>query len=219
MGFGFAFVVLLPMSTADHSWEMFMGLHPVYESVWLWVGSGSGVSDRGTIDDVVGEEMPTAIVMPTLMWMYLFIIGVLLVNLLIAMMSDTYAKVMEKGTERWTFERAQLILEFKDTKAPLPPPFNLLWQLFTELPAMWSTVEEDEVDVSGFRVVPDLKLLKKLEIAEAAHLRTCVEMQEKREQEEMSWQIQDIGEKLKKMEETSRAQYEHLTRQLDRKGA
>ena len=68
---------------------------------------------------------------------YQFIIGVLLVNLLIAMMSDTYARVMEKGRERWTFERASLISEFKDTKPPLPPPFNVLWQLLVELPAKW----------------------------------------------------------------------------------
>ena len=47
-------------------------------------------------------------------------------------MSDTYARVMDKGRERWTFERAQLILEFKNTKGPLPPPFNVLWTVLVE---------------------------------------------------------------------------------------
>ena len=88
LGFAFAFVVLLPGSSANHSWSAFLGLHPVYETIWLWVGAGVH-SDRATMEEVTGSEMPTSIVMPTLMWIYQFVIGVLLVNLLIAMMSDT----------------------------------------------------------------------------------------------------------------------------------
>ena len=147
------------------------------------------------------------------MWLYQFIIGVLLANLLIAMMSDTYAHVMEKGRERWTFERANLIKEFKDTKAPLPPPFNVFWKLFVDLPASW--VDKDECDMSGYKTVPHLKLLKKLEIAEGAALRKCIKMQDEREQGEMAWQIGAISEKLGEMQEASRTQYEGIVRSLN----
>ena len=150
LGFAFAFVVLLPRSAANHSWGNFMGLHPVYESIWLWVGSGVH-SGRETMEEATGTEVPTNLVMPSLMWIYQFIIGVLLVNLLIAMMSDTYARVMDKGRERWTFERAQLILEFKNTKGPLPPPFNVLWTVLVE----WrQATDADEMNISGFKTVP-----------------------------------------------------------------
>ena len=107
---------------------------------------------------------------------------------------------MEKGRQRWMFERAQLICEFKDTKAPLPPPFNGLWLLYTILT---STGTKDEVDVSGFKTVPHLKLLKKLEIAEGASLRKCIEMQDDREQGEMAWQIGAVRELLDKMQDAS----------------
>ena len=41
------------------------------------------------------------------------------------------------------------------------------------------------MDIGGFKTVPHLKLLKKLEVAESAALRKCIEMQEEREQGEM----------------------------------
>ena len=50
LGFAFAFVVLLPRISAEHSAFDFLGLHPVYESIWLWVGSGVH-SDRATMAD------------------------------------------------------------------------------------------------------------------------------------------------------------------------
>jgi len=219
-GFAFAFVILEPSSVLeDHSWALFMGLHPVYESIWMWVGAGVH-SDRETIDGVTlgpngAPELPTAVLFPSLMWVYQFIIGVLLVNLLIAMMSDTYARVMEKGRERWTFERAGLIAEFKDTKPPFPPPFNVLWQLFVELPAKRLGGDDDEVDMDGFKTVPDLKLLRKLEGDEKAHLKKCIEAQAEREQDGQDWQIRDLKEKLAELQEASRTQFETLTRQIE----
>ena len=210
LGFGFAFVVLLPSSAANHSVGDFMGLHPVYESIWLWVGSGVH-SSRGEMEVSTGSEVPTNLVMPSLMWIYQFIIGVLLVNLLIAMMSDTYARVMDKGRERWTFERAQLILEFKNTKGPLPPPFNVLWTVLVE----WrQEADADEMDISGFKTVPHLKLLKKLEIAESAARRKCITMRDDREKGEMAWEVSAIREQLGVLQEAGRTQYESLARSI-----
>lgn len=213
LGFAFAFVTLLPQASKEHSWHLFMGLHPVYESLWLWVGAAEHAA-RGAIQEETGFELPTAVVMPTLTWIYEFVISVVLVNLLIAMMSDTYAKVMEQGRERWTFERAQLITEFKDTKPPFPPPFNLLWQLLVELPAELRKKDE-VVDTSGFKVIPDLKMLSKLEVSEGVHLKRCLNVQHEREQEGQDWQLQQIRDQLSHMQDTSRAHFETLTRQFE----
>ena len=206
LGFAFAFVTLLPQASMEHSWHLFMGLHPVYESLWLWVGAAEHAT-RGNIQAETGDELPTAVVMPTLTWVYQFIISVVLVNLLIAMMSDTYAKVMEQGRERWTFERAQLIAEFKDTKAPFPPPFNLLWQLLVELPAELRKKDE-AMECDGFKVVPDQKMLTKLETSEGVYLKRCLSVQQTRVQQGQAWQFTQLRDLMER-------RFETLARQLE----
>ena len=76
------------------------------------------------------EHEPTTTLAPGLLWTYQFIATVVLVNLLIAQMADTYGRVTADGVIRWQFERAGLILEYKDGKPPLPPPFNVLCFLY-----------------------------------------------------------------------------------------
>ena len=99
----------------------------------FWGIFGSYNKDFHT-DEVSSEGDPVSVVGPTLLWIYLFITTIILVNLLIAQMSDTYAKVTEKERSVWQYERAHLIDEFKDTKPPLPPPLNVLWYAFVTLP-------------------------------------------------------------------------------------
>ena len=107
-----------------------------------------------------------------------------------------------------------LIAEFKDTKPPFPPPFNLLWQLLVELPA--ELRQKDEVvDTSGFKVVPDLKTLTKLEVSEGVHLKRCLHVQHEREQQSQDWQLEQIRDVLSHMQDASRNQFETLTRQLE----
>jgi|TARA_B110001469_G_C9585329_1_gene290355 hypothetical protein len=40
-----------------------------------------------------------------LLWIYLFIATIILINLLIAQMADTYSRVTADGQIRWLFER------------------------------------------------------------------------------------------------------------------
>eukprot|EP00004_Rigifila_ramosa_P002845 TRINITY_DN128_c0_g2_i1.p1 TRINITY_DN128_c0_g2~~TRINITY_DN128_c0_g2_i1.p1 ORF type:complete len:1464 (-),score=371.71 TRINITY_DN128_c0_g2_i1:13-3942(-) len=58
-----------------------------------------------------------------LLAIYLIVANVLLVNLLIAMMSDTYQKMSEQSKEVWRFMRYGLIKEFED-RPMLPPPIS-----------------------------------------------------------------------------------------------
>ena len=48
-----------------------------------------------------------------LRWMYLFMCTLVLVNLLIAQMAETYGNVMAEGIMRWKYNRATLISEYK----------------------------------------------------------------------------------------------------------
>ena len=62
---------------------------------------------------------------PHVLWVYVMISNVVLVNLLIAMMSDTYTTVKEHANREWMFERLGSTLEMVERMHVVPPPFSL----------------------------------------------------------------------------------------------
>ena len=124
-GFGAAFAVLLP-GRMDKPFSYAFSSSPLWFPFWGLYGE----FDRHDFEEYVEDEMPTRLISLVLMWLYMLITTIVLVNLLIAQMSETYAKEMEKATQSWLFERAQLVLEFKDAKAsPLPPPLAPVYDI------------------------------------------------------------------------------------------
>ena len=69
---------------------------PFMVSLWGLLGN-----QYGTLRDVDANETVTAILMPILYWGFLFLLLVVLLNLLIAMMSDTYSSVREHSLLYW----------------------------------------------------------------------------------------------------------------------
>lgn len=63
---------------------------------------------------------------------YMIISNILLVNLLIAMMSKTYGEIEEKALDIWSLQNVDLLEEFRDL-LPLPPPINLMFNVYTTL--------------------------------------------------------------------------------------
>ncbi|KAK2186122.1 hypothetical protein NP493_214g02024 [Ridgeia piscesae] len=61
---------------------------------------------------------------------YLIITLIVLINLLIAMMSDTYQRIQAQSDTEWKFGRAKLFRNMNRTSAT-PSPMNLLTKLFT----------------------------------------------------------------------------------------
>ena len=61
--------------------------------------------------------------------LYLIITFIVLINLLIAMMSDTYEKIQEESDTEWKFGRAKLFRNMNKTPST-PSPLNLLTKLF-----------------------------------------------------------------------------------------
>jgi len=57
--------------------------------------------------------------------LYSLITQVMLVNLLIAMMGDTYSAVKENSDKEWKFYRYSLIVDYQ-TSSAYPPPFNIV---------------------------------------------------------------------------------------------
>lgn len=58
-----------------------------------------------------------------LLWGYTAIVQIVLVNLLIAMMTDTYNKVQKNATDEWRFQRVSIVDEFASIpNIPSTPP-------------------------------------------------------------------------------------------------
>jgi hypothetical protein len=75
----------------------------------------------------------------SVLWVYALISNVLLVNLLIAMMGDTYGRVKEAADVEWKFGRVSAVLEFIERAYAVPPPFSL--PLLAYRFVWWATCE------------------------------------------------------------------------------
>ena len=95
------------------------------------------------------------VVMGALLFVYMFVVTIVLVNLLIAQMSARYESVMAGSHEVWVIEKINLVEDSKDGKSWLPPPLNFFTFIFYDLPRMMYVI---------FRPLPSPKKGWKLEL-------------------------------------------------------
>jgi len=69
------------------------------------------------------DKTPTGVVF---LAVYAFIVQVMLVNLLIAMMGDTYSSVRENSDVEWKYFRHAFVHD-NMAASPLPPPLNIIY--------------------------------------------------------------------------------------------
>uniref|UniRef100_A0A7S3B8D3 Ion transport domain-containing protein n=1 Tax=Haptolina ericina TaxID=156174 RepID=A0A7S3B8D3_9EUKA len=88
---------------------------------------------------------------PGLLWLYVLVSNVLLVNLLIAMMSDTYTNIKENADIEWKYTRMTNVLEAVERTHPLPPPLSLpvLTLNFIQWAFFGRRWEKPSLDLSG----------------------------------------------------------------------
>ena len=67
-------------------------------------------------------------VLPGLSAIYMLLANILLLNLLIALFASTYEKINQESDKYWKFQRAELVMEYKD-KPPFPFPTMFLYHL------------------------------------------------------------------------------------------
>lgn len=91
------------------------------------------LGEVGFFDDFAGDDQDA--VATTLLVVYLLVIGVMLLNLLIAVLSTSHSKVEGKADQEFKVSKARLIVHYRLVvdKCLLPPPFNLV-QLLVSLP-------------------------------------------------------------------------------------
>ncbi|XP_033123700.1 transient-receptor-potential-like protein isoform X2 [Anneissia japonica] len=123
----------------------FLTLHGSIRSLfWVLFGivdevplSGSGIDSDVIV--AAGFVMYSA---------YHIISIIVLLNLLIAMMSDTYAKIENDADIEWKFARSKLWLEYFDNDKVVPPPFNLIprpHRIVQLIKSCLSSVDEKEL--------------------------------------------------------------------------
>ena len=80
--------------------------------------------------DVTAYNALTASMAGWLMWTYVLIGSIVLVNLLVAMFADTYNRVKEASEQEYTYMRYKRIFEYRHILLTLPPPFSTPIALF-----------------------------------------------------------------------------------------
>jgi len=94
-----------------------------YPDGTLGIGFSVVIGDTGdnTMEWLQGTHI--GVIMLSL---FALIVQVMLVNLLIAMMGDTYGAVKENSDKEWKFYRYSLVTDYVSS-SPYPPPFNLIF--------------------------------------------------------------------------------------------
>ncbi|GMR55553.1 hypothetical protein PMAYCL1PPCAC_25748, partial [Pristionchus mayeri] len=76
------------------------------------------------------------IILKLIFGIYMMVTLIVLINLLIAMMSDTYQRIQAQSDKEWKFGRAILIRQM-NKRAATPSPINMLTKLIVVLKVMW----------------------------------------------------------------------------------
>ena len=218
-GFGISFAVLLPASMTG-PWYHVFGSNVLWGPFWGILGGFDGSDIDVELD---GSHEPTTTLASVLLWVYLFTATIILINLLIAQMADTYSRVTADGLVRWQFERAALIGEYKDTKPPLPPPLNLLCIAYYAVRGIirclskLSRCETKEVRPStiGFKNVPSKTELHVLERREQAALKECLRQHSRLNESSTDGKIKRLEQLLTRLEEQNRTRSDNINGRLD----
>merc|ERR1719502_144589 len=189
-GFCVAFSVLQP---GDVSRAAAWSDGPFLRPFWGLVGD----FERDKVEEYFSDAAnPERVVAPVMLFMYMIISSIILVNLLIAQMSSKFEKIMNDANVLWLQELVQMILEFKDDRDPVPPPFNVLYMFFIELPYKCykyaSGAKAPSSPSNGFKLQINRRVYNRLHQISAACRNTYWKMKQMSESSELQPQIHSI---------------------------
>ncbi|XP_043088850.1 transient receptor potential cation channel, subfamily N, member 1 isoform X2 [Puntigrus tetrazona] len=99
-----------------------------------------GLTEPDKIPDLERSPPATAVLAKMVFGVYLVVTCIVLINLLIAMMSDTYQRIQAQSDTEWKFGRAVLIRDMS-RKSGVPSPFNLFTNLFCSIKVLCKRAE------------------------------------------------------------------------------
>jgi len=211
-GFAMAFAILIP-GHMNSPWYFILSSSPFWKPFWGVFGD----FDLDDYEEYLAHEMPTRTVVPLLLWIYMFFATIVLVNLLIAQMSETFNQVNTKGAVRWKFERALLILEFKDTKLPAPPPLNLIWLLLVVIPLRIYNRCAGIVraDVRGYKLIPKQEEVQKIQRKEQGFIRKYLVDKRRKDGQAFVAKIDALQDYVSRGEARNESRFETINGKVD----
>eukprot|EP00041_Stephanoeca_diplocostata_P023643 m.586302 g.586302 ORF g.586302 m.586302 type:complete len:1876 (+) comp22342_c1_seq4:279-5906(+) len=133
IGYGVAMhAILQPYRSFDEGSIMTIFVKPIFNAI-----GDTFVEEIQSHTQCLGEDFTqcddwSAYLVLVLLIMYLIISNILLVNLLIAMMANTYQQLEDRSIDIWSIQNIDLLEEFREL-LPLPPPLNLVYNIFDVL--------------------------------------------------------------------------------------
>jgi len=158
----------LTVQAAENPWD-------TYPNGTMGVGFSTVIGDTG--DNTMTYFMDTHIGV-VLLCVYSLIVQVMLVNLLIAMMGDTYSSVKDNSDKEWKFYRYGLVVDYISS-SPYPPPFNLIFGPIFNLKARFESKNRWQPPQSVLLVQGPLGMQKEnsgIGNSEEPNLRTLTKM-------------------------------------------
>ncbi|XP_022805037.1 short transient receptor potential channel 4-like isoform X2 [Stylophora pistillata] len=106
----------------------------------------------GDLDKLNSVDNPSAFMVRLLYSFFLIIAVILLVNMMIALLSNTYQHVQNNSLQEWSFKKAITVRTYS-TYHPIPVPFNILsiplkvfWRTHFDSPALDEEGRSDNLD-------------------------------------------------------------------------
>ncbi|KAJ8034894.1 Short transient receptor potential channel 5 [Holothuria leucospilota] len=98
----------------------------VWTSMQILFWSLFGLVDLNMLSLIPDDHWVTKQLARLMFGVYMMVAVVVMLNALIAMMSNTYTRVEENSDTEWKFARAKMWISFLQPHGVVPPPFNLI---------------------------------------------------------------------------------------------
>uniref|UniRef100_S4RQ16 Ion transport domain-containing protein n=1 Tax=Petromyzon marinus TaxID=7757 RepID=S4RQ16_PETMA len=115
-------------STAAAAWDPSTAAQTTLDVTVLLFFSLFGMGDQNSLPDVSRSPSIVSTLVNATFGVYLIVTLIVLINLLIAMMSDTYQRIQAQSDTQWKFGRVVLVREATRRTTP-PAPLNVVTQL------------------------------------------------------------------------------------------
>lgn len=182
-----------------------------------------GFFDPTSLVEQVGDEMPTAVTAPILLFLYEFVVLVVLLNLLIAQMSQSFGNISGDSERFWLLDRGSLITEFKDKKGALPPPLSMLTHLFWDVPLVIQRFarayyhDEEVLPSDGFKLVPSsLRKMRRYQEVEHDALLEALKARRDLDAKSMEHNVHLLQSQVADIAASGRSNYLALSGRLDK---
>jgi len=193
--------------------------HPMWSTWWGMLG----FFDPTSLVEQVGDEMPTAVTAPILLFLYEFVVLVVLLNLLIAQMSQSFGNISGDSERFWLLDRGSLITEFKDKKGALPPPLSMLTHLFWDVPLVIQRFarayyhDEEVLPSDGFKLVPSsLRKMRRYQEVEHDALLEALKARRDLDAKSMEHNVHLLQSQVADIAASGRSNYLALSGRLDK---